>query len=139
MHRERSAALAWWAAATIFVSAFLLFQVQPIISKKILPWFGGSPAVWTTALLFFQTALLAGYAYAHVLMRFVPLTPRVRAGLEAIPLAVMAGIMAPALLRGGVPEIAGTIATVGAIKLGGNDLLAILAGLATVAALRQLA
>jgi hypothetical protein len=73
MHRERSAALAWWAAATIFVSAFLLFQVQPIISKKILPWFGGSPAVWTTALLFFQTALLAGYAYAHVLMRFVPL------------------------------------------------------------------
>jgi len=73
MHRERSAALAWWAAATIFVSAFLLFQVQPIISKKILPWFGGSPAVWTTALLFFQLALLAGYAYAHLLMRFVPL------------------------------------------------------------------
>jgi hypothetical protein len=73
MHRERSAALAWWAAATIFVSAFLLFQVQPIISKKILPWFGGSPAVWTTALLFFQTALLAGYAYAHLLMRFVSL------------------------------------------------------------------
>ncbi len=73
MHRERSAALAWWAAATIFVSALLLFQVQPIISKKILPWFGGSPAVWTTALLFFQTALLAGYAYAHVLMRLVPL------------------------------------------------------------------
>ena len=65
--------MAWWAAATIFVSAFLLFQVQPIISKKILPWFGGSPAVWTTALLFFQTALLAGYAYAHVLMRLVPL------------------------------------------------------------------
>jgi len=73
MHRERSATLAWWAAATIFVSAFLLFQVQPIISKKILPWFGGSPAVWTTALLFFQTALLAGYAYAHLLIRFVPL------------------------------------------------------------------
>jgi len=65
--------MAWWAAATIFVSAFLLFQVQPIISKKILPWFGGSPAVWTTALLFFQTALLAGYAYAHLLMRFLPL------------------------------------------------------------------
>ncbi len=52
-------------ATTIFVSAFLLFQVQPIISKAILPWFGGSPAVWTTAMLFFQTLLFAGYAYAH--------------------------------------------------------------------------
>jgi hypothetical protein len=52
-------------AATIFASAFLLFQVQPIISKAILPWFGGSPAVWTTAMLFFQSLLFAGYAYAH--------------------------------------------------------------------------
>jgi hypothetical protein len=50
------------------LSAFLLFQVQPIISKTILPWFGGSPAVWTTCLLFFQVLLLAGYAYAHVLI-----------------------------------------------------------------------
>ena len=62
----RSSALAWWSAATILVSAFLLFQVQPVITKKILPWFGGSPAVWTTAMLFFQTALFCGYAYAHV-------------------------------------------------------------------------
>src|SRR5688572_14376753 len=65
-------ALAWWSAATILVSAFLLFQVQPIISKKILPWFGGSPAVWTTCVLFFQLALLGGYAYAHVLIKYVP-------------------------------------------------------------------
>ncbi|HEX4000656.1 MAG TPA: fused MFS/spermidine synthase [Pirellulales bacterium] len=57
--------LVWFYAATTFVSAFLLFQVQPIISKAILPWFGGSPAVWTTAMLFFQTLLFAGYAYAH--------------------------------------------------------------------------
>ena len=55
----------WFYAATTFVSAFLLFQIQPIISKAILPWFGGSPAVWTTAMLFFQTLLFAGYAYAH--------------------------------------------------------------------------
>ena len=53
------------AAITIFVSAFLLFQIQPLISKYILPWFGGTPAVWTTAMLFFQTALLVGYGYAH--------------------------------------------------------------------------
>ena len=58
-------------AATIFVSAFLLFQVQPIISKKILPWFGGSPAVWTTCVLFFQMLLLGGYSYAHLLIRGV--------------------------------------------------------------------
>jgi hypothetical protein len=51
-------------AATIFVSSFLLFLVQPIIAKQILPWFGGSAAVWTTCLVFFQSVLLAGYAYA---------------------------------------------------------------------------
>jgi hypothetical protein len=52
-------------AVTIFVSAFLLFQIQPMISKAILPWFGGTPAVWTVCLLFFQSLLFAGYAYAH--------------------------------------------------------------------------
>lgn len=57
---------------TIFVGAFLLFQVQPLIGKYILPWFGGSPAVWTTCMLFFQVALLAGYAYAHASVKFLP-------------------------------------------------------------------
>ena len=52
------------SAITIFTSAFLLFLVQPIIAKEILPWFGGSAAVWTTCLVFFQTTLLLGYAYA---------------------------------------------------------------------------
>src|SRR5580658_4639589 len=56
-------------AITIFLSAFLLFQVQPLIAKIILPWFGGSAAVWAAAMLFFQLVLLAGYAYAHVLIR----------------------------------------------------------------------
>ena len=56
-------------AVTIFVSAFLLFLVQPIIAKQILPWFGGSAAVWTTCLVFFQTTLLAGYAYADLVVR----------------------------------------------------------------------
>jgi hypothetical protein len=53
--------------ATMFLSAFLLFAVQPLIGKYILPWFGGTPAVWTTCMLFFQALLLAGYAYAHAL------------------------------------------------------------------------
>ena len=51
-------------AGTIFLSAFLLFLVQPIIAKQILPWFGGAATVWTTCLVFFQSVLLAGYAYA---------------------------------------------------------------------------
>ena len=50
---------------TIFLSAFLLFQVQPLIAKHILPWYGGGPGVWTACMLFFQVFLLLGYAYAH--------------------------------------------------------------------------
>ena len=67
MPGARSAVLPY--AATIFLSAFLLFLVQPIIAKQILPWFGGSSAVWTTALVFFQSTLLAGYAYADLTQR----------------------------------------------------------------------
>lgn len=63
--RERQEVKGWVFAPTILLSAFLLFQVQPLIAKLILPWFGGSAAVWTTCLLFFQVALLGGYAYAH--------------------------------------------------------------------------
>src|SRR5437667_303497 len=54
-------------AAAIFLSSFLLFLVQPLIARLILPWFGGSAAVWTTCMLFFQVLLLGGYAYAHAL------------------------------------------------------------------------
>src|SRR5690242_21141213 len=63
-------------ALTILVSAFLLFQVQPVIAKIILPWFGGSAAVWTTCLLFFQMVLLLGYLYAHATIRY--LRPRMQ-------------------------------------------------------------
>lgn len=66
---ERSNQFAWICAITTLLSAVLLFLVQPIISKIILPWFGGSPAVWSTCMLFFQTLLLAGYGYAHWLVR----------------------------------------------------------------------
>lgn len=58
-----------WYACTVFLSAFLLFQVQPMIAKMILPWFGGSAAVWTTCMLFFQLVLLAGYLYTHWTVR----------------------------------------------------------------------
>lgn len=61
-------------ALSIFLSAFLLFQIQPMIGKFILPWFGGTPAVWSTLMLFFQILLTGGYAYAHWLAERV--TPK---------------------------------------------------------------
>jgi SAM-dependent methyltransferase len=61
-------------ATTIFLGAFLLFLIEPLIAKLILPWFGGSAAVWATCLVFFQSALLLGYLYADVTIR--RLTPR---------------------------------------------------------------
>ena len=69
-------------AATIFTSAFLLFMVQPIIAKQILPWFGGSAAVWTTCMVFFQFVLLAGYTYSDSVVR--KLTPRAQAILHTV-------------------------------------------------------
>lgn len=67
---------------TVFLSAFLLFQVQPLIGRYILPWFGGSPAVWTTCMLFFQVALFGGYVYAHVLV--ARLSPKMQAALHVV-------------------------------------------------------
>ncbi len=73
-------------AIVIFLSAFLLFQVQPVIAKVILPWFGGSAAVWSTCMLFFQVVLLLGYVYAHWLYHRV--RGRGQAWLHSVLLAV---------------------------------------------------
>ncbi|MSQ29483.1 MAG: ferrichrome ABC transporter permease [Dehalococcoidia bacterium] len=78
-------------ATTTFLSAFLVFQVQPIIAKFILPWFGGGSAVWTATQLFFQVALLGGYAYAHLLAS--RLGPKRQGGIHLILLiAALAAI-----------------------------------------------
>ncbi len=73
--------------ATIFVSAALLFAVQPMFTKMVLPRLGGAPAVWSVAMVFFQTALLAGYIYAHLLTRFAPGRPSVIIHLVVTALA----------------------------------------------------
>ena len=73
-------------AAAIFLGAFLLFLVQPIIAKQILPWFGGSAAVWATCMVFFQMALLLGYAYADLTTR--RLTPKRQVVLHVALLAL---------------------------------------------------
>src|SRR4029079_425269 len=59
-------------AVTLFVSALLLFSIQPMFAKMVLPKLGGAPAVWSVAMVFFQTVLLGGYAYAHLLTRLLP-------------------------------------------------------------------
>ena len=90
-HLARIAALPLFTLA-IFVSAFLLFSVQPLFTKMVLPVLGGTPAVWSVAMVFFQGVLLAGYGYAHVLNRF--LDPR-RAVM--VHLAMMAAVFMLAL------------------------------------------
>lgn len=76
-------------AFTIFAGAFLLFAVEPLIGKYILPWFGGGPGVWTACLLFFQTALLAGYAYAHLSASRLTVRRQVLVHLVLLTLAVV--------------------------------------------------
>jgi hypothetical protein len=78
-------------ALAIFSGAFLLFQVQPLIGKYILPWFGGGPGVWTTCMLFFQLLLLAGYAYAHFASRW--LRPRSQAVLHLVLLVAALALL----------------------------------------------
>ena len=73
-------------AGAIFLGAFLLFLVQPIIAKQILPWFGGSAAVWATCMVFFQMVLLVGYTYADLTTR--RLTPRRQVVLHVALLAL---------------------------------------------------
>lgn len=82
----------FWFAATTLLGAFLVFQVQPVISKCVLPWFGGTPAVWTTCMLFFQLLLFAGYAYAHGLRTMF--RPAVQ-GAVHLSLLCMAALMLP--------------------------------------------
>ncbi len=82
-------------ALTIFTGAFLLFQVQPLIGKFILPWFGGGPGVWTTCLLFFQTVLLGGYAYAHFSSTWLKPRQQVIVHLVLLGLSVVVLPIAP--------------------------------------------
>ncbi len=75
---------------TTFLSAFLLFLIQPLMGKYLLPWFGGTPAVWTACMLFFQALLLGGYCYAHVLARRRPLRLQALVHLSLALLTVLA-------------------------------------------------
>src|SRR4051812_7136149 len=84
--------------ATLFVSALLLFAVQPMFTKMVLPMLGGAPSVWSVAMVFFQAALLIGYAYAHLLAR--TLTIRQSALLHLGVLAAAALMLPIGIARG---------------------------------------
>jgi len=88
-------------ATVIFLSAFLLFQVQLVIGKYILPLFGGGPSVWNTSLFFFQVLLLMGYAYAHWLSSR-PVT-RTQSGIHAALLVVALAVVSLLWLKWGTP------------------------------------
>ncbi|MFL5347688.1 MAG: fused MFS/spermidine synthase [Hyalangium sp.] len=92
-------------ALTLFASAFLLFGVQPLAGKFALPWFGGTPAVWTACMLFFQAALLAGYAYAHVVA--TRLAPRAQVKLHLGLLGLTVVVLAARALLVGSPVAPG--------------------------------
>jgi len=87
----------------MFVGATLLFVVQPMVGKMILPLLGGTPAVWSTCMVFFQAALLAGYAYAHASASRLGMGRQIllHLALLLVPLAVLPLAVNPAFLRGG--------------------------------------
>lgn len=76
-------------AAAIFLGSFLLFLVQPLVARQMLPWFGGAASVWTVCMVFFQVALLAGYAYAHLVTRYLAPKPRAVMHLALLTLSVL--------------------------------------------------
>lgn len=88
----------WLFMLTIFLSASLLFFVQPLFARIVLPAIGGSPAVWATAMLFFQSVLLGGYLYAHFSARFLPFPAQI--GLHLVIWAAALLFLPPALPDG---------------------------------------
>src|SRR5271165_7569303 len=80
---------AWLFVLAVFVSAALVFTVEPMIAKLVLPVLGGSAAVWNTSLAFFQAALLVGYLYAHALQHLTSLRAQIVAHLAVLGLAAL--------------------------------------------------
>ena len=107
----RASALVWVFGGTLFLSAALLFMVEPAFAKMVLPYLGGSPAVWNTCVVFFQAAMLAGYGYAHLLSRRLPIRAQIAIHLSLalavsllLPIAIPAG-WAPPVDRTPVPSL----------------------------------
>ncbi len=91
--------------AATFLSAFLVFLVQPMLGRFVLPWFGGGPSVWTVCMLFFQAGLLGGYAYAHLLVARLPFRRGVALHLGAVALSLLTLPITPAPSGDGPPTL----------------------------------
>lgn len=91
-------------ATTLFLSAFLLFSIQPMFARMVLPILGGAPSVWSVAMVFFQTVLLAGYAYAHALTRFASIRQAAMLHLGVMAVAFLALPIALAPMAHTPPE-----------------------------------
>jgi hypothetical protein len=99
-------------ASTLFVGSFLLFWIEPMFVKMLLPFLGGSPGVWNTAMVFFQAVLLAGYAYAHLTTRYLGATRQALLHiaflvLTLLSLPVTAAAWSPPTDRSPIPWIIG--------------------------------
>jgi hypothetical protein len=90
---KMAAAREFLFGAAIFLGAFLLFQVQPLAAKRLLPWFGGAASVWTACMLFFQLTLLAGYLYGHLLERLLPAVAAARLHIGLLAAALLIPIL----------------------------------------------
>src|SRR5262245_29241394 len=95
-------------AGAIFLSAFLLFSIQPMFAKLVLPKLGGAPAVWSVAMVFFQGLLLLGYLYAHALVKFLPVRAAV---IVHIAVTALAFLTLPIALASGMgnPPVSGQV------------------------------
>src|SRR5579863_7743901 len=82
---------------TIFLSAFLLYQVQPLLAKIILPWFGGGAGVWITSLVFFQITYLLGNLYAYSLLRYLTLSRSLQIHIALLALSFLSLPILPAV------------------------------------------
>ncbi|HEX8392507.1 MAG TPA: hypothetical protein VF665_09145, partial [Longimicrobium sp.] len=117
--RARSMAVVATFTGSVFLSAFLLFLIQPMFGKMVLPLLGGSPAVWNTCMLFFQAALLGGYGYAHLTTRHLSARNQavLHLGLLACTLLLLPITVAGRAPQGGaapIPWLLGTmLVTVG--------------------------
>ena len=90
-----------WYAVTLFVSAFLLFWVQPMVGKMVLPLYGGTPAVWNACMVFFQVTLLTGYAYAHLSIKWFG--SRRQAGIHMILMLLPIAVLPIVITHGSIP------------------------------------
>src|SRR5690606_1864681 len=126
----RPSATALLFGLAVFTSAGLIFAVQPMMTRLVLPTLGGSPSVWNTAMVFFQAALLAGYGYAHLLQRVRDL--RLQVGVH-LALLLGAALVLPLGVNNafGVPDTAAPIGwLVGVLALSVGAPFAVLAGTA---------